>query len=431
MKSMKKTLLSLLSLTMVGCGSAPLAGQLPMAVRGMNAPINSMAAPQLRAQAATTNLPFFAMFNDAYKGLLSENEAIGRANPKNVSKYFVNLIDSARQTLDGAFYDIDDVDAVNAFIRAQKRGVRVRLTTEHDSLMDKHNPTVPRKSIAALRAAGIQIHDDGDHAGLMHNKFMIVDNATVWTGSLNLTTSSMYHHNNNSMMIRSPQLAANFNAEFQRLFEQGNYGPNPHTVPNPEVNVSGISIKTFFSPGGNAMTAVHEELRRATKNIRFMAFSMTDKDILQILLEKKAAGVKVEGVFDNCLIPQYSIYWDLKKAGILVLGDGNQALMHHKVMVIDDQTVITGSYNFSKSAQNKNQENMLVIKSPLIAKQYVDEYYKIRTAAFDNKNLPAYDHPACSKQRISAASAASNPAAAPQLSAMSAIMNVPTWVDAE
>ncbi|HEY9840207.1 MAG TPA: hypothetical protein V6D23_07135, partial [Candidatus Obscuribacterales bacterium] len=57
----------------------------------------------------------------------------------------------------------------------------------------------------------------------------------------------------------------------------------------------------------------------------------------------------------------------------------------------------------SKSAQFKNQENMLIIKSPGIAKQYTDEYFRIRTAAFDNKNLPPYDHPACNKRTPAAA----------------------------
>lgn len=395
MKSIKTLFSSLFALSLIGCSAGPtMMGPRPM--------LNSMSARgPVRAMAATptakTNLPFLAMFNNAYKGTLAENEPIGRRDPQNVDKYFIGLIDSATKTLDGAFYDIDDAEAVAAFIRAKQRGVRVRLVTETDSLMDKHNPTVPRQSIGQLRAAGIEIRDD-KQAGLMHNKFMIVDNATVWTGSLNLTTSSIFHHNNNSVMIKSPQLAANFNAEFSRMFEQGIYTPNAHEVPNPVVNVSGIQIQTFFSPGGSAMDAIHAELNRATKNVRFMAFSMTDKNILNIMLQKKAAGVKVEGVFDTCLIPQYSIYWDLKKNGVLTLGDGNQALMHHKVIIIDDSTVITGSYNFSKSAQNKNQENMLIIKSPLIAKQYVDEYYKIRTAAFDNKNLPPYDHPACNKR---------------------------------
>ncbi len=347
---------------------------------------------------ATTTLPVLAMFNNAYKGLLSENEPIGRKDPKNPEKYFIGLIDSAKQTLDGAFYDIGDTDVVNAFIRAHKRGVKVRLVTDDANLKDKNNPNVARQTILDLRAAGIEVKDD-HREKLMHHKFMVVDNLTVWTGSLNLTTSSIYHHNNNCIMIRSPQLAANFNAEFKRMFEQGMFDVNPHTIPNPEVNVSGISIRTFFSPGGGAAEAITNELKKAKKSIRFMAFSMTDKNMLQVMLEKKQAGLKVEGVFDNCLIPQYSIFWDLKKGGIMSLRDGNQALMHHKVMIIDDETVVTGSFNFSKSADLGNNENAIIVKHAGLAKQYNGEYFKIRTAAFDNKNLPPYDHPACDKQR--------------------------------
>lgn len=399
-KSLRQTVLNILSLTLVSCSSSPVVSAFQPSLA--QSPVGQLTAMSMSSpvvtETNTTRLPFLAMFNNAYKGLLTENEAMGRRDHNNVDKYFIGLIDSARTTLDGAFYDIDDSSAVAAFIRAKKRGVNVRIVTENESLMEKDNPTKAREAIAVLKAAGIPIRDDGKNAGLMHNKFMIVDNATVWTGSLNLTTSSIYHHNNNSVMIRSPQLAANFNAEFKRLFEQGMFGPNPHEIPNPEVNVSGIRIRTFFSPGGNAVTAILEELKKARKSIKFMAFSMTDKNILQVLLDKKAQGVKVEGVFDHCLIPQYSIFYELKKAGILALGDGNQALMHHKVIIIDDEVVVTGSFNFSKNAQNNNSENALVINSPAIGRQYSDEYYKVRTAAFDNKNLPPYDHPACGKR---------------------------------
>lgn len=408
MKSIKSVFCSLFALSLVGCSGA--SNMMPPSAVGLRPGFTSFAAAPATA-GATTNLPFLAMFNNAYRPTLAENEPIGRNDPKNVDKYFIGLIDSAQRTLDGAFYDIDDPAVVAAFLRAKQRGVQVRLVTETDNLMDKHDPTKPRQATGQLKAAGIPIRDD-QRQGLMHNKFMIVDNATVWTGSLNLTTSSIYHHNNNSVMIKSPQLAANFNAEFSRLFNEGNFGPNPHQIPNPVVNVSGIQIQTFFSPGGGAMDAMHAELARATKSIKFMAFSMTDKEVTNIMLQKKAAGVKIEGVFDTCLIPQYSIYWDLKKNGIMSLSDGNQALMHHKVMIIDDETVITGSFNFSKSAQNNNNENMLIIKSPLIAKQFNDEYYRIRTAAFDNKNLPPYDHPACNK-RTPAASATTSRAPLP------------------
>lgn len=353
-------------------------------------------------------MPVIVSFNNAYKGLLTENEAIGKKDPRNSEKYFVKLINSARNTIDGAFYDLQDPDVVKAFIKAKKRGVEVRLVTDDENLKDKQDPTKPRQSIIDLRNAGISVIDD-KRQKLMHHKFMVVDNTTVWTGSMNLTTSSMFHHNNNSIMIRSSQLAQNFNAEFKRMYEQNQFGTNPHEIPFKEVNVSGISIRTFFSPGGGTMNAIIDELKKAQKSIKFMAFSMTDKNVLDVMVQKKQAGLKVEGVFDNCLIPQYSIYWGLRKGNVMSLRDGNQALMHHKVMIIDDETVVMGSFNFSKSADEGNNENALIIKSPGIAKQYTSEYFRVRTAAFDNKELPPYDHPACEKQESRNATKPTNP----------------------
>lgn len=338
--------------------------------------------------------PVIVSFNKDYKTTVAENEPIAKADPKAAGKYFLKLVNSAKKTLDGSFYDIQDPEVVQAFVSAKKRGVNVRLVTDDENLMDKKDPTKPRQSIIDLRAAGIEVKDD-KRAKLMHNKFMIVDNKTIWTGSMNLTTSSMYHHNNNSIQIKSDQMAANFNAEFKRLFEEGNFGVNPHTIPYPTANVSGMSMRTFFSPGGGTKQVLVDELKKATKSIRVMAFSMTDKDMLQVMLDKKKAGVKVEAIFDECLVPQYSIYWGLRSAGINTYKDGNQALMHHKVMIIDDETVVTGSFNFSKSADEGNNENCVIIKSAPIAKQYYGEFVRVRSAAIDNKNIPPYDHPAC------------------------------------
>ncbi|MFN8578083.1 MAG: phospholipase D-like domain-containing protein [Candidatus Sericytochromatia bacterium] len=354
------------------------------------------------------SMPIIVSFNNDYKGLITENEPIARKDPRNSDKYFIKLINSARNTLDGAFYDIQDPEVVKAFIKAKKRGVNVRLVTDDANLMEKEDPTKPRQAIIDLKNAGIPIVDD-KREKLMHNKFMIVDNSTIWTGSMNLTTSSMFHHNNNSIMIRSPQLAENFNAEFKRMYEKNQFGTNPHEIPYKDVNVSGISIRTFFSPGGGTMNAILDELKKAQKNIKFMAFSMTDKNILDIMVQKKQAGLNVQGVFDNCLIPQYSIFWGLKKGDVMSLRDGNQALMHHKVMIIDDETVVTGSFNFSKSADEGNNENALIIKSASIAKQYIGEYLRVRTAAFNNKDLPPYDHPACEKQESRNATKPTNP----------------------
>jgi len=339
--------------------------------------------------------PITVSFNNAYKGLAEENERIGRAYDKNPDKYFIPLIDSAKNTIDGAFYDIGDPDVVQAFIRANKRGVKVRLITDDANLKDKDDPTLPRKSIVELKNAGIPVKDD-KRSQLMHHKFMIVDNTTVWTGSWNLTTSSMFHHNNNALLITSKELAANFNAEFERMFNQNMFGPNSHDMPYKQVKADDATISLYFSPRGGTQEAVLEELKKAQKSIKFMTFSLTDKNAQDIILEKKKQGLKIEGVFDDCMARNaYSLYKPFRQNGIYSLRDGNQALLHHKVIIIDDQTVITGSFNYSKNAEQSNNENTLIIKSQKIGKFYNQEYGRIKYAALNNKNIPEYDHPAC------------------------------------
>jgi phosphatidylserine/phosphatidylglycerophosphate/cardiolipin synthase-like enzyme len=344
---------------------------------------------------ATTNLPLWVMFNNAYKITTEENEAIGRASKNNPEKYFLGLIKSAKSYINGAFYDIDDPEATQAFIDAHKRGVKVRLITDTDNLVSKEDSSQPRKAVMDLKASGIQVIDD-KRGGLMHHKFMVVDDNKVWTGSWNLTTSSMFHHNNNTLLITSKELAANFNAEFERMFSKNMFGPNPHDIPFKEVKVDDATISLYFSPRGGAQEAVLNELKKAQKSIKFMTFSLTDKDVQDIILDKKKQGLKVEGIFDDCMARNpYSLYRPFKQNGIYSLRDGNQALLHHKVIIIDDQTVITGSFNYSKNAEESNNENTLIIKSPKIVRFYNQEYGRIKYAALNNKNIPEYDHPAC------------------------------------
>lgn len=347
---------------------------------------------------ATASDPIFVSFNNAYQMLYTENEAIGMKDPRNPDKYLLKLIDSAKQTLDGAFYDIDDEGAAQAFIRAKKRGVKIRILTDTDNMVDKDNPALPRKQIVEMKNAGIEIKED-KRSGIMHNKFLVVDNKVVWTGSMNLTSNAMYRDNNNSLRLESPELAADYNAEFKRLFEQNLLGPNPHEIPYPEVKLGSASIKLFFSPKGGTQNAVLQELQAAKKSIKFMTFSLTAPEVKDIVTAKKTQGLLVEGVLDECLSRgAYSLYKPFKAANIFVLRDGNQALLHHKVIMIDDQTVITGSFNYSASAENSNNENTLIIKSPAIANLYNNEYNRIKYSAKTHTNVPDYDNPACGSE---------------------------------
>lgn len=330
-------------------------------------------------------------FNNAYKELYTDNEEAGRRDPQNPDKLFVQLIQRAQTSLDLAIFDIEEPSAVEALIQARQRGVKIRIMTDSDNLLSK-GELLPH--FVAMQQAGIQFKGD-DRSGLMHHKFMVIDKTLVITGSSNLTPYSLYRDNNNSLSINSPQLAANYQVEFERMFEEGLLGPNEHKMPYPTVKVDGASIRTYFSPKGGTKVAILETLSKATKGIQFMAFSVTDQDIQKLLVKKAREGVQIEGIFDGCMLSQYSIYQDLLTKNIPVKIDGNQALMHSKVFIVDREVVITGSYNFSMSAEERNNENTLIIRSPKIAGFYEAEFQRLNQAS-DQNRPPPYDNRACS-----------------------------------
>jgi phosphatidylserine/phosphatidylglycerophosphate/cardiolipin synthase-like enzyme len=325
------------------------------------------------------------------------NKASSQADADNPDKKLTELIDAvpAGGTLDGAFFDIEVPDVVDALCRAAQRGVQVRLTTESD-YYHQPNSTELRAPIQQLLAAGVQVRDDKRDSGLMHDKFLVINGQSVWTGSYNITTDGSYGDNNNAMKIDSPELAAVYEQEFKKMFVNGNFGPSTADAAHPTpqtVKVGDAEFTPYFSPSsaaqGTAKAAIMAELAKAQKSIQFLSFSYTDNDMGDMMLQKAQAGVKVEGVFEKSqAASRYSQYGKLNNAEASTNGnldvriDTNPALMHHKVIIVDDSTLIMGSFNFSASAQHDNDENMLVIKNaPELVAAYKAEFERVKAQA--------------------------------------------------
>ena len=101
-----------------------------------------------------------------------------------------------------------------------------------------------------------------------------------------------------------------------------------------------------------------------------------------MLLDRAQAGVEVRGVFENSgSDTAFSEYGRMKKAGLDVLTDGNPYLMHHKIFIIDGQTVEVGSFNFSDNAQNQNDENLIIVDSPDLARIFEAEFLRVYATA--------------------------------------------------
>ncbi len=291
-------------------------------------------------------------------------------------------IAAAQRSVEVASFEYDLESITRALRDAHRRGVQVRVVLDDGNLGDEEMA----QQVAELQAAGIAIVYD-QRGAFMHDKFVIVDGTILWVGSWNLTVNDTYYNNNNVLRFTLPDLAANYQAEFEEMFDGRQFGPrSPRDTPRPVLSVrddSGVvtPVENYFSPEDEPRAAILETLRQARQEIAFMAFSFTDAEIGRVLLEKAAAGVRVRGVFETRNAEgQGGQYPVLRQAGLDVRLDGNPRTMHHKVIVIDGQVTITGSYNFTASAADSNDENVLILSNAELARLYLEEFERVYQA---------------------------------------------------
>jgi phosphatidylserine/phosphatidylglycerophosphate/cardiolipin synthase-like enzyme len=197
---------------------------------------------------------------------------------------------------------------------------------------------------------------------------------------MNFTINGAYRSDNNLIRIRSVDITKNYLVEFEEMFLDHQFGSaSPANTPNPILNVNGTQLEVFFSPDDGIIERLIELAQDAQEEILFMAFSFTDDDLSQAILNRAEEGVIVAGVFDKsqALSNTGGEFTHLLENGIDVRLDGNQHGMYHKVIIIDKRIVITGSYNFSNNARTRNDENTLVIHNPEIAEFYRDEFSRV------------------------------------------------------
>jgi phosphatidylserine/phosphatidylglycerophosphate/cardiolipin synthase-like enzyme len=302
----------------------------------------------------------------AYRDIYSKN------NPENG---IMNAIGSAKKSFCGAFYDISAPRIIDAILRAKNRGIEIRIVTELDNSK--------KREFGRITSAEIPVVCD-NRKGFMHNKFAIIDDEYVWTGSYNLTENCSGKNNNNAIMIKSPDLAKIFKAEFNEMFDDRVFGNKRDTKPlewltnKYYVKIEETDINIYFSPDDNVERIILKRIKKAELSIHFMAFSLTSDPIGEAIIEKHKSGVEVYGLFERKgSRDRNSEYIKMKVEGLNVKPDKSRGMMHHKVIIIDKKIVITGSYNFSKNANKKNDENILIINNSEIANEYLKEFERL------------------------------------------------------
>jgi len=267
-------------------------------------------------------------------------------------------IGKAEKYVHCAFYALTTDDVIDT-LKEKSKTIDVGLVTDND------NPT------------DLPFAMTDNRNGLMHNKFCIIDGKTVITGSYNPTYGGL-DDNNNVIIARSSSLADNYESEFQE-FQAGIFGKG-NRVKNPVIYYENGTkkIENYFCPEDWCSDKVLKALANANKSIYFMIFSFTDNSIGDLLVKKHFEGITVKGVLEKSQnTNQYSEYQKLLDAGINVTFDKNPKLLHHKVFIIDDEIVITGSYNPTSNGDKVNDENILIIYDKDIAKLFVEEFEKV------------------------------------------------------
>ena len=313
------------------------------------------------------------------------------------------FIRAARQSLDFAVYDMRLSDPLKSDLTVSlheraSAGVQIRFCYDGDKPV---HPNVAAGQDPAPAGTGTLVQSLGYPwrriAGmkLMHSKFIVRDRESVWTGSTNLTDDAFTLMENNVVQIDSPALGAHYSEDFEQLWEKENFENTGRidTTPVPLTFADQPAhARVMFAPGYGLEidSEVARRVRAAQRRVRICSLLINSGTLISELEELLREGrVAVDGIYDRTQMAEVYLQWEavpqnrwkigaLKSiiAGARLAGKdstpytptGRHDFMHNKILVIDD-TVITGSYNFSRSAQF-NAENILFIESAPLAETY-------------------------------------------------------------
>ena len=283
-----------------------------------------------------------------------------------------------RQNLMIAVQEIDNPAIADAIIAARLRGVTIDLVIEQSYLLATRKPAdvasayapggkyeINRALFNAILRSTTDVKVDFNPK-IFHQKFMVLGNA-VLTGSTNFTTTGVTKNLNHVVVVEDARVANAYKREFREIRE-GRFGKFSigHDEHPREVPVSGVRVKPLFAPDHGPEMEIMKQILKAQNRIDFAAFTFAQSSgIDDALIAAHQRGVVVNGVLDRRQANQkWAAKPALENAGITVKvagGRGSLGKVHHKLMVIDDQLTIFGSFNYTRPANQSNDENILIV----------------------------------------------------------------------
>ena len=398
-------------------------------------------------------------FNQTETGQYQEPYRQIKRSGNNLEGILIEAINQATTSIDVAVQELNLPKVAEALIRKAQTGVTVRVILDNQyshgwSRRDRNwirqqdtysrskyenlftfgdinndgqispEEATKRDAILMLRQAGIPIVDDTDDgtkgSGLMHHKFIVIDNHQVVTGSANFTLSGVHgdwlvpesQGNANALLrITNPELADAYTQEFNLMWGDGPAG-QPNSLfgvakpvrPLKKVGLPNGQISVHFSPHRtdtpSAQTTngiIADTLSNASQSVDLALFVFTDQTIANTL--EARPHLQLRTLIDRSFIYRYHSealdmlgmalpnhhcsyekenhpwHSSIQTVGYPTLAEGDK--LHHKFALLDNHTVMVGSHNWSNAANHKNDENLLIIENATVAQQFKQEFERL------------------------------------------------------
>ena len=277
----------------------------------------------------------------------------------------LNQINKSNSSIDIALYGWDDNPVIyNALVRAKARGVKIRIV--YDTSSNSYYPKLSN----FVKIANEKSTDSPKI--LMHNKFMIFDNSSIITGSMNFAKTGFSGFNSNCIFfINSKEIANMYEKEFNQML-QGKFHNSKSQISHTTVVLGDTKVTPLFSPKDKIITNnVLPLIQNAKKYVYIPTFIITHEESANELINAKKRGVDVKLIIDATNVySRKSKIKELRNAGVPVKVENYAGKMHSKSIIIDDEYIVAGSMNFSNSGENKNDENVLIIENKTLARYY-------------------------------------------------------------
>jgi len=292
----------------------------------------------------------------------------------------LSVLNSADEAIDAAIYGFNRASLRDALIAAHNRGVAVRVIGDDEAVDD------PEYGLyyEALITAGIPVISD-TFSSIQHNKFAVIDGAITWSGSTNWTDTGFTYNMNNGLLFTDTYISLAYTMEFEEMFSGSFSGDKADNTPHVFTYTNAI-VEIYFAPSDAVEQQVLDAVESVDDTFQFAHFFWTLESLGQVTAAKFITdGVDIWGTWDALGAGNVSSQDDpLCAAGIPIRVEDFGGKLHHKVGVMDafssDPTVVTGSFNWTASGADSNDENILIIHNADIAASFYEEMVRLYTA---------------------------------------------------